>query len=661
MAKRITLVYIIVGCTWIFAGDYLLGFFITQKQLSALQILYLSIAKGIGYVLLTGLVLFLYLRRSFNNLTSLEKKYRTLFEENPNPMWVYDPETFKFLAVNKCTQLAYGYTEEEMLKITLRDIRPKEDIPLLEKQVANINRGIINSGVYRHKRKNGDVFFVNIYSGPTTFGKINARLVLALDVSEKEIAEQQIIKLNDDLSAFKLRLNNILSTVNDVVWSCSADTFTINYVSEASIKTFGYKPEEFYENSNLWVEIKHPDDRQRDANIRAVILKNGSFENEYRITTRSGQTRVIYDKSVVQHDENGNPTEVLGIATDITQLRESEQKLKSYSERIAHILDGLTDGFITLDKEWRFTFINKVFLTISKKTKEELLGTLIWNIFPELKDTLFFTHLNRAVTENESLHFEEQYFDDKRWHRCNIYPNVDGLAVYFTDVTHTHEMQQEIMRTKNNLNAVINNTDDIIWSLNSSYELTTFNTAYEKFISRLMNGHIPKVGDKTLFKNLPGNLPLRWESFYARVFAGESFSAEEKYVIPGIDDMYYEINFNPIYNTEGTIIGAACFAHEITQRKIHLLQVEEQNKKLMEISWMQSHEVRAPLSSIMGLISLFNRNNPSDPKNIQVLELMDVATKKLDDVVREIVAKSNKARLENEEIIGSINKLPAND
>jgi PAS domain S-box-containing protein len=656
MAIRITIVYIIVGCLWIFTSDYILGIFVQQERLTEKQAFFLSLSKGIGYVLLTGLALFLYIRHSFNKLSNLEKKYRTLFEENPNPMWVYNPENFEFLAVNKCTLLTYGYTEEEMLKITLRDIRPKEDIPILEKQVSTINRGIINSGVYRHKRKNGEVFFVNIYSGPTTFGKTNARLVLALDVSEKEIAEQQIIKLNHDLSAFKQRLNNILSTVNDVVWSCSADTFTINYVSEASIKAFGYKPEEFYQNSNLWVDIKHPEDRERDANIRATILKNGSYENEYRITTRNGQTKVIYDKSVVQYDEKGNPTEVLGIATDITQLRESEQKLKSYSERIAHILDGLTDGFITLDKEWRLTFANKVFTAITGKPKEELLGTSIWDIYPQLKNTVFFTHLNRAITENESLHFEEQYFNDKHWYSSNIYPNVDGLAIYFTDVTHTYEMQQEIVRTKNNLKTLINNTDDLIWSISTDHYIISANDAYKKFIE-LVLGWAPNEGESAVFSKLPGNKPSKWETYYANVFLGKSFNIEEKFTLPDVGEMYFEVNFNPIYNTEGIIIGAACFAHEITQRKIHQLHVEEQNKKLMEISWMQSHEVRAPLSSIMGLVNLFNYSNPADPKNIEILALMDVATKKLDEVVREIVEKSTKAQLMNQEIIGNINRL----
>ncbi len=645
MAKKITFAYIVVGCIWILTGDYLLGFFVRHETLTKEQVFYLSISKGIGYVLLTGLALFFYLRRSFNNLSNLEKKYRALFEENPNPMWVYDPENLKFLAINNAALQTYGYTQEEMLLLTLRDIRPAEEVPILEKQIVQIKNEIINSGVYKHKRKNGEVFFVNIYSGPTKFGKINARLILALDVSEKEIAEEQIIKLNKDLSAFKLRLINILSTVNDVVWSCDANTFNINYISDACIKTFGYKPEEFYKNNNLWATMKHPEYRQQDYENRTHLLENGRSEIEYKITTGTGETRVIYNKSIVQYDNN-KPTEILGIATDITLLRESEQKLKSYSERIANILDGITDGFITIDKEWRFTFVNKVFLRITDKNIHDLLGVPIWDVFPQLKDSLFHTHLTLAEAEQTRLHFEEQYFDDRHWYSTTIYPNVDGLAIYFTDVTLTYEMRQEMVRTKNNLKTLINNTDDLIWSVSTDHKLISTNNAYKKFINLLL-GWAPNEGDNAIFAMLPQNKSSRWENFYNTVFEGKPLFIEEKFTLPEVGDMYFEVNFNPIFNSEGLITGAACFAREITQRKIYELQMEEQNKKLIEISWLHSHAVRAPLSSIMGLVNLFNAQNPADPQNIEVLNLMDIATKKLDSIVSEIVVKSDEVRLQN--------------
>ena len=651
MAKKITLAYIIAGCIWILTGDYLLGFFVQHENLSEKQAFYLSISKGIGYVLFTGLALFLYMRRSFSTLSNLEKKYRTLFEENPNPMWVYNPENLKFLAINNAALQTYGYTQQEMLSLTLRDIRPIEELPTLEKQIAKIKNEIVNSGVYIHKKKNGETFFVNIYSGPTKFGEINARLVLALDVSEKEIAEEKIIKLNNDLSAFKQRLNNILSTVNDVVWSCDANTFNINYISDACIRTFGYKPEEFYENSDLWGTLKHLEYRQKDAENKSNLLETGKSEIEYKITTSTGENRVIYNKSVVQYDANNKPTEILGIATDITQLRESEQKLKSYSERIANILDGITDGFITLDKEWRFTFVNKVYLSISGKTIEDLLGVCIWDVFPHLKGSLFQTHLTLVETEQTRLHFEEQYFDDEHWYSTTIYPNVDGIAVYFTDVTLTYEMQQEMVRTKNNLKTLINNTDDLIWSVSTDHKLISTNNAYKKFI-RLLLGWSPDEGENAVFAKLPDNKSSRWENFYTDVFEGKSLYIEEKFILPEVGEMYFEVNFNPITNSEGTITGAACFAREITQRKIYELKIEEQNKKLIEISWLHSHAVRAPLSSIMGLVNLFNTKNPADPQNIEVLNLMDIATKNLDSIVSEIVIKSDEVRLQNKTNLG---------
>jgi PAS domain S-box-containing protein len=88
----------------------------------------------------------------------------TLFNHSPLPKWIFDTETLKILLVNDASCNIYGYAHEEFTEMTLRDIRPKEDIPLLE----NVYRSSINQdqfdvpGIVRHKKKNGDIIHVKI-------------------------------------------------------------------------------------------------------------------------------------------------------------------------------------------------------------------------------------------------------------------------------------------------------------------------------------------------------------------------------------------------------------------------------------------------------------------------------------------------------------------
>ncbi|KAB2917213.1 MAG: PAS domain S-box protein [Bacteroidetes bacterium] len=649
-ATKITIAYLVVGFIWIIAGDSIVEVFVETKHLSQTSIFYINIAKGLAYVLLTGLGLYLYTRSTISKLASLEKQYRGLFEDNPNPMWVYDVETLAFLAVNKAALKCYGYTHNEFLSLTLRDIRPVEEIPVLEQQIAFHNDEISNSGTFKHKRKSGEVFYANIYSATASFGKRKSRMVLAVDVHEKILAEQKIKQLNNELIAFKDRLDEILLNVNDIVWACSADDFKVTFISSSSERVYGYTPQEFYDDPSLWFSLIHPDDNVNVQEEFKQLLEAGNSESEYRIVNRQGETKVMYDKSVVKYDSDGKPKEIHGVATDITQLRESEQKFTEYAQSVTKILDGITDGFVTVDKQWRFTYANKVFQQITQLKKDDLMGKTIWEMYPVLLNTPFQTNLTKAAEENISVSFESQYPGAKNWYLCTAYPNPNGLAIYFADVTHTHLMREEISRTKNNLNALINNTEDIIWSVNTSFELMAVNDAYKDFITNLL-GKNADVGEKAVFEHLPDNRPFAWKSYYERAFKGESFLIDDMYELPETGPVYYEVNFNPIYNENNEIIGAGCFAKEITQRKKNELFIAEQNKQLLEIAWMQSHEVRGPLSTLMGLVALFNKQDPAGADNIKILQMMEITAKKLDEVVQRIVTKANNVRSINDKAI----------
>ena len=113
-----------------------------------------------------------------------EKKYRNLFNSSPLPMWVYDMETYKFLNVNNAAIRHYGYTREEFLSMTLKDIRPVSEIGRLEAEVNKI-RGTerFNEGIFKHCTKSGEVINVKIQGNVIDFDGQEARLVLAIDVS----------------------------------------------------------------------------------------------------------------------------------------------------------------------------------------------------------------------------------------------------------------------------------------------------------------------------------------------------------------------------------------------------------------------------------------------------------------------------------------------
>jgi len=124
-------------------------------------------------------------------LRESEDRYRKLFELNPQPTWIYDRETLRFMAVNKAALLKYGYTQEEFLAMNIRDIRPPEEIPALIKSVASLHEGQREYGVWQHRTKDGDVISVEITSYSFQFDGRPADFVIAVDITERKRAEQE--------------------------------------------------------------------------------------------------------------------------------------------------------------------------------------------------------------------------------------------------------------------------------------------------------------------------------------------------------------------------------------------------------------------------------------------------------------------------------------
>jgi len=140
-----------------------------------------------------------------------EKKYRLLFENNPQPMWVYDIETYAFLAVNDAAVLKYGYSREEFLRMTIKDIRPPEDVAKLIENVSLVTQGIENSGVWRHCKKDGSLIFVEITSYVLEFEGKKAELVLSNDITDRINAEKEKAHFND---LMKYIISNTKSSVS---------------------------------------------------------------------------------------------------------------------------------------------------------------------------------------------------------------------------------------------------------------------------------------------------------------------------------------------------------------------------------------------------------------------------------------------------------------
>jgi PAS domain S-box-containing protein len=139
------------------------------------------------------------LNAALERLRKSELHYRMLFEANPHAMWVYDPESLEYLAVNNAAVEQYGYTREEFLGMTPEQIRPAQDREKFRALLPALDDSRLYKGIYRHLKKSGEPIDVEVVSNAIDFAGRRARLVLAHDVTERSRVEEEIRRLNAEL------------------------------------------------------------------------------------------------------------------------------------------------------------------------------------------------------------------------------------------------------------------------------------------------------------------------------------------------------------------------------------------------------------------------------------------------------------------------------
>lgn len=153
-------------------------------------------------------------KRAEEKVIQSEIKYRSLFYKSPLPKWIFDTKTLRFLDINDAAIKHYGYSREEFLAMTIKDIRPKEELAKLEDDLSKISGDIDTSrGIWRHRKKGGQMIIVELTAHSIEYGVIKARMVVANDITDKIKAEDRLRKNLLEKQLLAQRMSAILNTL----------------------------------------------------------------------------------------------------------------------------------------------------------------------------------------------------------------------------------------------------------------------------------------------------------------------------------------------------------------------------------------------------------------------------------------------------------------
>lgn len=167
---------------------------------------------------------------------------------------------------------------------------------------------------------------------------------------------------------------------------------------------------------------------------------------------------------------------------------ESVEKLRRSEENYRSIMERVSDGFVALDKDWRYTYVNKQAGQILNRDPGELSGKDIWTEFSEGIDQVFYKAYSRAMETQQYIHLEEYYPPFDIWLENHIYPSADGLSIFFRDITENKKAEQQLKKsyTENQalaqrLSAILNALPANIALLNAGGIIIDINDAWKNF------------------------------------------------------------------------------------------------------------------------------------------------------------------------------------
>ena len=272
--------------------------------------------------------------------TERQDIFRSLFYDIPLPMWVYDLDTLAFLDVNHAAMRHYGYSREEFLSMTIKDIRPPEDIPLMMKNIARLGQGVSLSGTLRHRKKDGTVIDVEIISHGSTFGQRRVRFVIANDITARRRAEEALRQSEE-------RYRDLFENANDAIFIVDADLHYVD-VNKKAVALLGYSKEELLA---MRITDVIPSEQLSRSQVEFEKLRSrGSYEKFVgKIRTKDGRwLDVEINSSAIVSD--GKVSGSRDILRDITDRKKLEEKLlrSQKLESLSAFAGGLAHDFNNL-------------------------------------------------------------------------------------------------------------------------------------------------------------------------------------------------------------------------------------------------------------------------------------------------------------------------
>lgn len=461
-----------------------------------------------------------YRRIAEKKLAGRVRYFRALLENNYDAILLHN-EQGVISYQSPASERMLGYAQEEIRHVNALDLFHAEDKEEVQKRLkealANPSRAIWV--ISRMKHKDG----YNIWAEGTLTNLLEDDNVRAIvgnfrDVTERKLNAEQLLKSKREVEKvyreqiiLSERMSSIFNALpaNIALINSAGDIVSVNDAWRRSSNSDDFIGASYGIDDNYLeiIEMTGGDDGRRIAKaIRSILAGQArEYSTEYCLG-KKGEERWL--RAIISRENNNPDSGIVLMHLDITDRVNAEQNAIVQRKQIESLLKGMGDAFMTLDNNWRFTFANEHALELTRKKRDELLGQVMWEVFPDILATRFEREFRQVAATLKDTEFEAFYPVYDLWLDVRVYPHEGGIAIFYNNITERKKAEQELKASEYKFRALTDNAPDMLVLYDEDLKLSYCSLSVEKSFGTTLD----KIKGSTIYANIyPEDQPYAQE------------------------------------------------------------------------------------------------------------------------------------------------------